>query len=491
MNPLLNRLLKSLLNPLLNSLLNSDRKFRAWRAALFFVAAALPAHAASADAPTADAPSTDAPSTVAPPSPSATSPRRELPDYDGRGAPPTTAGQVALWVPRVILSPLYLTSEFLLRRPLGALMTTAERSGWPTILYNFFTFGPEHNAGFAPIVFVDFGFLPAVGAYIFWNDAFFKGQNLHFHGSVWSGDWLAGALTDHITFATDKVLTLKVTGVRRPDHAFYGLGPNTLNSSRSRFGEDLIEGYAMLEVPFWRSSRVKAAAGVRAVNLYPGHYASDPSLDERAASGAFPVPDGFNRGYTEEYNYVLAALDTRKDVAIGSGARVELEAEQGTDVRRSPTTTWIRYGATAGVFYDLNSYGRIVSLSAATLFAEPLGSEPIPFTELVTLGGDRLMRGFFPGRLVDRSAAVATLRYRWPIAFVLDGSIQAAVGNVFGVQLEEFKPRLLRFAGAIGVETVGSTDGSFQALLGIGTETFDHGGQVDSVRFVIGTNRGF
>jgi hypothetical protein len=457
------------------------RAVRTWNVALVLWTIALPAQAVAADSP----------SISEPPPPAAESPKRELPDYDGRGPRPTTTGEAALWVPRVVLAPLYLTSEFVLRRPLGALMSTAERSGWPAYLYNFFTFGPEHNAGFAPIAFVDFGFLPAVGVYIFWSDAFFKGQSLHFHGSAWSGDWLAGSLTDRIEFATDKVLTLKVTGVRRPDHAFYGLGPNTLDSSRSRFGEDLIDGYAMLEIPFWRSSRVKAAAGVRAVNLYPGHYASDPSLEQRASSGTFPVPDGFNRGYTEEYNYVLASLDSRKDVATGSGARVELEAEQGTDVRRSPAASWIRYGATAGVFYDLNDYGRIVSLSAAALFAEPLGNEPIPFTELVTLGGDRLMRGFVPGRLVDRSAAAATLRYRWPIAFILDGSIQAAVGNVFGVQLEQFKLGLLRFSGAIGVETVGSTEGSFHALFGIGTETFDHGGQVDSIRFAIGTNRGF
>jgi hypothetical protein len=461
--------------------MNLLRTVCTWRAALLSTTVSLAAHAAPAESPS---------NRTTPPA-SAESPRRELPDYDGRGPPPTTAGEVALWVPRVVLSPLYLTSEFFLRRPLGALMANAERSGWPTILYNFFTFGPEHNAGFAPIAFVDFGFLPAVGAYIFWNDAFFKGHNLHFHGSVWSGDWLAGSLTDRIEFATGKVLTLKVTGVRRPDNAFYGTGPNTLDSSRSRFGEDRIDGSAMFEIPFWRSSRVKAGAGIRAVNVYPGHYGNDPSVDQRAASGAFAVPDGFNRGYTEEYNYLLASLDTRKDVATGSGARIEVEAEHGNDVRRSPAASWIRYGATAGVFYDLNDYGRIVSFSAAAVFAEPLGNEPIPFTELVTLGGDRLMRGFFPGRLVDRSAAAATVRYRWPIAFVLDGSIQAAVGNVFGVQLEQVKPGLLRFSGAIGIETVGSTDGSFQALFGVGTETFDHGGQIDSIRFAIGTNRGF
>src|SRR5260370_18592001 len=110
-----------------------------------------------------------------------------------------------------------------------------------------------------------------------------------------------------------------------------------------------------------------------------------------------------------------------------------MEGEQGSDVRGSPAAGWIRYGATAGVFYDLDDYGRIVSLSAAALFAEPLGNEPIPFTELVTLGGDWLLRGFVHGRLIDRSAAVATLLYRWPFAVILDVPVQATVWNVCGV----------------------------------------------------------
>ena len=101
------------------------------------------------------------------------------------------------------------------------------------------------------------------------------------------------------------------------------------------------------------------------------------------------------------------------------------------------------------------------------------------------------MRGFYPGRLVDRSAAVVTARYRWPIWVWLDGSIVGAVGNVFGYHLEEFKPGLLRFSGTLGVESVGSLDSSLELLVGFGTETFDHGGQVDSLRVVLGTNHGF
>ena len=101
------------------------------------------------------------------------------------------------------------------------------------------------------------------------------------------------------------------------------------------------------------------------------------------------------------------------------------------------------------------------------------------------------MRGFYPGRLRDKSAAVLTAKYRWPIWVWLDGSLQTAVGNVYGDHLEQFSVGRSRLSTALGIESVGSRDSSFELLVGFGTETFDHGGQVDSVRVLIGSNRGF
>jgi hypothetical protein len=438
--------------------------------ALVAVAAATPQTSARADAP----------------------PKRDLPDYDGRGNPPATPGDVALWVPRVIFSPIYFVTEFLIRRPLGFLIAGAERAGLPDILYNFFFFGPDHKAGFAPLVFADFGFNPSVGLFAFWNDAFAKGNDLTFHGSIWTDNWIAGDVADKIHLHGKDILSLDALAVRRPDHVFYGLGPRSLETSQSRFGEGELQGSATFDFPLWRSSRVKAGMGVRSVDLYHGHYGNDPSVEVSVARGVFPLPTGFGSGYTAEYNHLLAAFDTRRErPADGSGFRVEAEGEQGSDVRHSPGNGWIRYGGTAGAFYDLDGRHRVVSLSVATLFADPLGHEPIPFTELVTLGGEGPMRGFFPGRLVDRSAAVATVRYRWPIWVWLDGSLQAAVGNVFDEHLDGFKTSLLRFSSAIGVESVGTPDNSIEILFGIGTETFDHGGKVDSFRLAFGSNRGF
>jgi hypothetical protein len=416
-----------------------------------------------------------------------------MPDYDGRGAPPTTAGDVALWLPRIIFSPVYFVSEFILRRPLGWAIAGAERADLPDVLYNFFFFGPNHKAGFVPLVFADFGFNPSVGLFAFWNDAFAKGNDLAFHGSMWDPhDWLAGELTDKIHLGAKQTLSIDALGIRRPDRVFYGLGPNSLEKDQSRFGEAMLQGSATFDFPLWRSSRIKAGVGVRSVDLYHGHYGRDPSVEENVDRGTFPLPPGFGRGYTAEYNHLLVALDTRKErPADGSGVRIEAEAEQGNDIRHDPGTGWIRWGGTVGGFWDIYGGHRVVSLNVTTQFADQLGSEPIPYTELVTLGGSGPMRGFFPGRLVGDSAAVATLRYRWPIWVWLDGSIQAAVGNVFDGHLDDFKTSLLRFSGAVGFESIGTPDNSIEVLFGVGTETFDHGGQVDSFRLVFGSNRGF
>ncbi|MDP9149561.1 MAG: outer membrane protein assembly factor, partial [Myxococcota bacterium] len=335
-------------------------------------------------------------------------PKRPLPDYDGRGLPPTPPGRALLWIPRVLLSPLYFTSEFLIRRPLGAFMTFAERKRLPRVLYDFFAFGPDHKAGFAPLVFVDFGFNPSVGVYAFWDGAFFDGNELRFHGSTWGADWLAGNLIERIRLGSASSLALSFTAVRRPDHAYWGTGPSSRERDLSRYGEDRLDGRALFDLTLGGASGVQAAVGVRSLDFRHGHYGHDPGVDQQVAAGVLPVPDGFDRGYTAETNVLRVFVDTRPSRAPkGSGLRLDLEAEQGNDLRPPAASGWLRYGATAGGFVDIGQHGRVVSFSVAALFADPLGRKPVPFTELVSLGGSGPMRGFQPGRLLDRSAAVA------------------------------------------------------------------------------------
>jgi hypothetical protein len=230
---------------------------------------------------------------------------------------------------------------------------------------------------------------------------------------------------------------------------------------------------------------------MRAMKVTSGHYSDDPSLDDRASMGAFAIPFGFGRSYTGPTGRLYASLDTRPaDAATStSGVRLEAQAYGGSDLSHARASGWLRYGAVGSAVLDLDGHGRNLEVSVAGLFADPLTSEPIPFTELVTLGGPSWMTGFFPGRLVDRSAAVASLRYAWPIALYIDATLQGTVGTVFGPHLDGFDPGLFRLSAGIGLRT--TTDPHVELFGGVGTDTFDNGARVQSLRITFGVPQQF
>jgi hypothetical protein len=419
-------------------------------------------------------------------------PKRELPDYGGR--PETSSvGETLLIIPRVLLSSLYVVSEYVVRRPLGFLVSAAERSNLPKALYDFFVFGPDHSAGLLPIAFVDFGFYPSLGLFFFANDAFARGHDLRVRASTWGEHWLAGSWSDtfHLDPRSDLVFT--ASAVRRPDYRFYGIGSDTLEADRSRYGASRLEAGLQLQLQLGGLSRFESGLGVRRVHFHRGGFDHDPTLEKNVARQRYAAPDGYGVGYALLYNFASLALDTRQPrPASGSGVRAELRAEQLSQLEPHAAASFIRYGASAGGFLDLGSHGRVLSLSVALTFVDPLSAgAAVPFTELAAIGGSELMRGFAPGRLLGRSAAVATLRYRWPIWVWLDGSIQIATGNVFDAHLSSFEPARLRLSGAIGIESVGSPDSSLELLIGVGSETFEHGTQLTSLRVILGSNHGF
>jgi hypothetical protein len=71
-------------------------------------------------------------------------PKREVPDYDGRGNPDAKPSD-ALWIPRVLLAPLYFVHEYVVRRPVGALVKTAERDHWVDLVERVLYLGSDHD----------------------------------------------------------------------------------------------------------------------------------------------------------------------------------------------------------------------------------------------------------------------------------------------------------------------------------------------------------
>jgi hypothetical protein len=65
------------------------------------------------------------------------------------------------------------------------------------------------------------------------------------------------------------------------------------------------------------------------------------------------------------------------------------------------------------------------------------------------------------------------------------------VGNFFGPRFAELDPALLRLSTAIGLRSMGASDHELQLLLGVGTETFEQGAALTSVRLAVGGTYGF
>jgi len=417
---------------------------------------------------------------------------RVVPDYDGRGEDPTTAGDVALWVPRILVSPLYLVSEFILRRPLGFVVTEAERSNLPGILVDFFTFDEEHKSGVVPTALFDFGLRPSIGLYAFGDDFIADGNDLRMHAAYGGRDWLSLSITNRTEVRQDRSwLSLQLHGIQRPDYIFYGLGPEsdpdlTSHYQSVRFGSSLL-----FEARPYRASQLSVSAGVENVHFVPGTCCGSPSVASRVAQGELQEPPGFNDDYTRYATRFELAVDTRRErPSSGDGIRFEVEAEHAFDLRDPVAHRWIKYGGTLGLYWDPGGLNRMFDVSLTALFADPLGDAPIPFTEQVILGGLEYMRGFREGRLVGRSAVIGMIEYRWPVWIWLDGTVHAALGNVFGRHLDGFDPKKLRLSSGIGFRAVGSRDHSFDMLIGFGSEPIDNF-RLSSVRVLIGATRGF
>jgi hypothetical protein len=440
--------------------------------------------------------------------------KRPAVDYDGRGAAPASTGDVLLWVPRILLSPLYLVSEYVVRRPLGWVVTTAEREEIPTLLIDFFTFGPDRAAGIVPTALIDFGLRPSVGLYFFYDGAFHPDNHLRAR-TAWGGsDWFLFHATDRVEIASGRSVSLKGKFLQRPDFIYHGEGPLSDDDDRGRYFSRMLGGWLEYRLDSWRSSMLDASVGVRNTNYDAARGCCDnPSVDVRVAEGAYPEPVAIDDGFLVFEQSLDLTLDTRlprhqenqRDASdfespTGSGLRLDVRALHATSLdRRAPLSGaaaerfhWMRYGGTLGGFLDLAGQQRTLGLSLVVDFADPLqqgGS--IPFDELVSLGGARPLRGFLEGRLRGRSAAAAVLEYTWPIWVWLDGSLHYAAGNAFGPQLDGFDAELLRSSFGIGIATNARRDHAFQMLLAFGAERFETGAGIESVRFVLGATDGF
>jgi len=233
-----------------------------------------------------------------------------------------------------------------------------------------------------------------------------------------------------------------------------------------------------------------------------GGCCDDPTIASGVAAAKIEAPPAYPGGFQVFRLYTELALDSRYAVEKRSelvgeivrhpdltGVRLEAHADWAIDPERIDLHHWIRYGGGIGGFLEV-AMKRVIGLTFQVAFADPLGDGEIPFDQQVVLGGEHFIRNIREGRLIGRSAAVATLEYIWPVWVWLDGAFTFTLGNAFGPHLEDFQMDRLRWSAGFGFRTTGSPDHAFEFQLGLGSDTFEQGGAVDSFRFVVGARSG-
>jgi hypothetical protein len=417
-------------------------------------------------------------------------PRRQVPDYEGRGPEPTTAGDVLIWVPRVILLPPYLVMQYLIRVPVGAGATYAELHDWPTWIFNFFAFGPDHQGGIYPTFFVDFNMRASIGLHFFWNNTFTRGNKVTADAAWGGSQWIAVGVGDSYAFSRTESLSFQARWNRRPDTLFYGIGSQVQDTLPSRVGSDVVDGTVTYNKKLGRLE-LETKAVIRRTVFRNYTCCGDPSLQQRVEAGQLPAPPGYQENTTAASLGLKGVLDTRPDPPLPqTGVRVALGLNPTVDVGRGFDRSWMGYGAAVEGFLDVTGKARVISLGVTALFVDHLGSEPVPFTDLVSLGGTEPFAGFLPYRLRDRSALAAQLGWHWPVFPYLDGVAAVSFGNVFDSHLDNFRFELLRLGAELGVRTTALGSGSFEFVVGIGTETFRDGLRLSSFRLAFGVTYG-
>ena len=409
-----------------------------------------------------------------------------MPDYRGQEPPPPTAGEVLIWVPRVILIPVYLVTEYVIRVPVGAFSTAAEKGDWGPAVFNFFAFGPDHKGGIFPTFFLNFGFRPSIGLHFFWDDTFVA-RNKVTADLAWGGsNWITIGLGDRYRFTKESSIALEGHWNRRPDNLYFGIGSLTPDTFKSRYGTDVVGGSLSY---LYAAKQARVETGARLTRTVFREYSccSDPTLTQRVERGELPPPPGYQENTTAAELFIRASLDTRSPDINRSGVRVGVAAAPSVDTTRGFDRSWIRYGAGVEGSWDVTGKGRVLSLGVLAEFADPLGSEPVPFWQLVTVGGAEPFVGFLRGRLRDRSALGAQLSWRWPVFAYLDGVAGVSFGNVFDAHLRNFRWDALRLSAELGVRTVAILGASnFQFVVGIGTEPFSQGLRLTSFSLAFG-----
>jgi outer membrane protein assembly factor BamA len=365
-----------------------------------------------------------------------------------------SASEKLLWVPRGVLRVPRLAVDAGLR--LVVLAARAEEKYDVIEAIDDVLFNEARTFGVVPSAFYETGFKPSIGARVIHRDLFGQRESLKLRAlyadvdqqlytfDLTSGRRLPG-LQLHARAAYERYASLRFYGLGTPEHVDRVRGLGAISAfereiaTSARYASE--EGRGAIGVSGQLTPRLQlgATAQLRRRDLSTGDHRPEdrdfeatPWVDEVFTASSLT---GLGHTVTDGYGELLLSWDGRRptrshlplDLAA-TGPRFATWLGYQSALT-GDTGSFARAGADARHYIDLAHGDRILMLRVRTSWA--IGRlRSIPFTDLPSLGGAKLLRGYTAGRFHDRGSLLATVEYRYPVQDNISSYVFIDAGRV-------------------------------------------------------------
>lgn len=374
--------------------------------------------------------------------------------------------EALLWIPRALLRIPRLAIDASMRLVVLAARAEEEYAVIETV--DDLMFNDARTFGIVPSAFYETGFKPSIGARIIHRDLFGEHEGLKLRG-LYAADEQQRYQLD--VDSGDRFGKLRLHGNAAYEHndslRFYGLGTTELVArtrgiaprpvfardiaTAARYAREVGSGAIGVSALLHPRVSLSVTAQLRRRDLSAGDYSDQRDFDATASVAEVFTESsltGLGKAATDGYGELMLSWDGRR--ATRRGLPLDL-ASTGSSFSSwlgaqsalvDGDGTFARIGADARHYIDLARGDRVLMLRVRTSWA--IGHlDEIPFPDLPSLGGPKLLRGYTSGRFHDRGSLLGTIEYRYPVQDNLASYVFVDTGRVLD-NLYDISPTGLR-----------------------------------------------
>lgn len=214
---------------------------------------------------------------------------------------------------------------------------------------------------------------------------------------------------------------------RRPDEAFWGIGPETPDRDQTRYERLLAIPAVEVVLAERRVLRLVGRVALEFDDLGDGSDDDYPDIADRF--GPAQVTGMGGREWFAVGAFTIVA-DSRDRPGATRGGGLGFVRGEGYHELSAGDFDFVRLTGELVRYHEVWS-GRVVLARVGGAAVFPVGGGRVPFYHLAQIGDEATtIRGFDRGRYRDRQALYGGVEYRWPVWRVIDGVAFVNAGQV-------------------------------------------------------------